>query len=97
MGTHDFIRFPPTVGNLTPKGWLLLGEIQSKVEQLKDLPIPPGESSNLRRVYLIKGAHSTTAIEGNSFSEEEVAKIVGKEMEAPALSTVSAAADRQYG
>lgn len=69
--------------DITPKSWLLLGDIQSKVEELKELPIPPDESNNLRRVYLIKGAHSTTAIEGNSFSEAEVAKIVNKEMEAP--------------
>lgn len=83
MGTHDFIRFPPMLRDINPKSWLLLGEIQSKVEELKDLPIPPDKSNNLRRVYLIKGAHSTTAIEGNSFSEEEVAKIINKEMEAP--------------
>jgi len=83
LGSHDFIRFPPILRNITPKSWLLLGEIQSKVEELKNLPIPPDESNKLRRVYLIKGAHSTTAIEGNSFSEDEVAKIVNKEMEAP--------------
>ena len=83
MGSHDFIRFPPIVQNITPKSWLLLGEIQSKIGELKNLPIPPDQSNNLRRIYLIKGAHSTTAIEGNSFSEDEVAKIVNKEMEAP--------------
>lgn len=62
--------------------WLLLGDIQSKIDLISKLPTPPQNSSLLRRIYLAKGVHSTTAIEGNSFSEEEVQKIINKELKA---------------
>lgn len=83
MSTHRFIRFPPNMQYMTPRVWLLLGEIQARIEHIKQLPIPPDDSNMLRQMYLTKGVHSTTAIEGNSFSEEEVAKIINKEMKAP--------------
>ena len=82
MGSHDFIKFPPKLGDFPPKIWLLLGEIQAKIEHIKRLPIPRDDSNRLRRMYLAKGVHSTTAIEGNSFSEAEVGKIINREMEA---------------
>lgn len=82
MGSHDFIKFPPKLGGFSPKTWLLLGEIQAKIEHIKRLPIPPDDSNRLRRMYLAKGVHSTTAIEGNSFSEEEVRKIINRELKA---------------
>ncbi len=83
MESHNFIKFPPNLGELSPRTWLLLGEIQSKIEQIKTIPIPPDDSDWLRGIYLAKGVHSTTAIEGNSFSEAEVAQIIAGEMEAP--------------
>ncbi len=83
MNTHAFIKFPPDLGELEPIVWLQLGELQAKIEHIKSLPIPPADSGKLRHVYLAKGVHGTTAIEGNSFSEDEVAKIISKELEAP--------------
>lgn len=82
MGSHDFIKFPPKLGGFSPKTWLLLGEIQAKIEHIKRLPIPPDDSNRLYIIYLAKGVHSTTAIEGNSFSEEEVRKIINRELKA---------------
>lgn len=83
MGSHDFVKFPPNLGEFTPRTWLLLGEIQAKIEHLRLLPIPPEDSESLRQIYLAKSVHGTTAIEGNSYSEEEVAKIINKELQAP--------------
>ncbi len=83
MNSHPFIKFPPNLQNLGTRVWLLLGEIQAKIEHIKGLPIPPEDSNTLRQMYLSKGVHSTTAIEGNSFSEAEVAKIINKEMDIP--------------
>ena len=82
MTTHPFIKFPPNAGEFRPRVWLLLGEIQARIDHLKNLPIPRDDSNLLRRVYLTKGVHSTTAIEGNSFSEEEVRKIIEGELKA---------------
>lgn len=38
-------------------------------------PVPPEYQSRLRRLALIKGAQATTAIEGNTLSQHEVAEI----------------------
>ncbi len=83
MTTHPFIKFPPDLGEFPARVWLLLGEIQARIDHIKRLPIPRDESSLLRRMYLTKGVHSTTAIEGNSFSEEEVERIIEGKMQAP--------------
>ena len=85
MGSHDFIAFPPRLDSVrqSSRVWLLLGEVQAKIEHIKEIPIPPEDSGILRSVYLTKGVHGTTAIEGNTFSEEEVGKIINNEMKAP--------------
>lgn len=83
MGSHDFIKFPPALGEFSSKTWLLLGEIQAKIERIREIPIPPDESKMLRGVYLAKGLHGTTAIEGNSFSEAEVSKILDHQLQVP--------------
>lgn len=83
MTTHPFIKFPPNLGEFPARIWLLLGEIQARIDHIKNLPIPRDESNLLRRTYLTKGVHSTTAIEGNSFSEAEVERIIEGKMQAP--------------
>ncbi len=83
MSTHPFIKFPPELGEFPARVWLLLGEIQARIDHIKNLPIPSDESNLLRHMYLTKGVHSTTAIEGNSFSEEEVARIIEGKLQAP--------------
>ncbi|MDE2635990.1 MAG: Fic family protein [Chloroflexota bacterium] len=83
MTTHPFIKFPPDLGEFPARVWLLLGEIQARIDHIKKLPIPRDESNLLRRMYLTKGVHSTTAIEGNSFSEEEVERIIAGKLQAP--------------
>ena len=83
MGSHDFIKFPPKLGEFSPKIWPLLGEIQEKIKRIGQIPIPPGENEMLHSVYLTKGIHGTTAIEGNTFEEEEVRKIIKNEMKVP--------------
>ncbi len=82
MGTHDFIKFPPSY-KLGAREWILLGVIQARIEQIIRIPIPAYVSQNFRTIYLSKGVHSTTAIEGNSFSEEEVARIIAGDFQVP--------------
>lgn len=83
MGTHDFIKFPPRLGVLSPKIWLLMGGMQSQIEQLARLPIPPSVSAELRNIYLTKGVHATTAIEGSTLSEQEVRAILDSRLTLP--------------
>ena len=83
MGSHDFINFPPRLGNLSPKMWMLMGEIQARIEQLATLPIPPAASEELRLIYLSQGVQATVAIEGSSLSDVEVRDIIEKDKTLP--------------
>ncbi len=53
----------------------MLGECEAYVRALRDMPLKPQYRDKLLRVSLIKGAQATTAIEGNTLSEEEIQKI----------------------
>jgi Fic family protein len=71
--SHPFISFSAhPMRKAPPPLWILLGEAQSKCEHIAGVPLPPRLQQELNRVYLAKGALATTAIEGNTLSEEEV-------------------------
>jgi Fic family protein len=53
---------------------MLLGEAASKCEHLAGVPLKPKTAERLHLLYLAKGALATTAIEGNTLTEEEVLK-----------------------
>jgi Fic family protein len=55
---------------------MLLGESRSKVDHLGLALLKPDVADAMLRVYLVKGARATTAIEGNTLSEDEVSAIV---------------------
>lgn len=50
----------------------LLGEAFSKCQHLSGTPLQPDFANKLARVYLVRGAVATTAIEGNTLTEGEV-------------------------
>ena len=83
MGSHDFIKFPPKLGALSSKTWMLMGDIQARIEQLARLPIPPEASAELRKIYLSKGVQATVAIEGSSLTDIEVREIIDKKKTLP--------------
>lgn len=58
-----------------------MGQIQAKCEQIKYLPISPELVAKLSEVYLAKGVNATTAIEGNTLTEQEVLKIRRQELQ----------------
>ena len=70
--THPWIKFAGNLSAASPKLWLMLGECQSKCEHISRAPMRPDTANELYKVYLAKGALATTAIEGNTLSEEEV-------------------------
>lgn len=74
--SHPWITFQIDLGRLTHDIWILLGEIGSKCEHISGVPLRPETAAELYKVYLSKGAHATTAIEGNTLSEEEVLRRV---------------------
>ena len=53
----------------------MLGQCEVITRMISNIPLDPKYRKHLLRVSLRKGARATTAIEGNTLSEEEVAKI----------------------
>ena len=72
--THPWLTFTVDLKQAPPKLWIDLGECKSKCEHIAGVPLKPGVGAKLHTVYLAKGALATTAIEGNTLSEEEVQK-----------------------
>ncbi|MCL5736118.1 MAG: Fic family protein [Actinobacteria bacterium] len=79
QSTHPWIRFQIDFNQCNHDVWMLLGEAKSKCDHISGIPLRPDTANRLYKVYLSKGVHATTAIEGNTLSEEEVAaRIEGK-------------------
>ncbi|HEY3772159.1 MAG TPA: Fic family protein [Solirubrobacteraceae bacterium] len=60
-----------------------LGEAISKCDHLSGVPLPPPIGMQVHRVYLVKGIHATTQIEGNTLSEEEVGARIDGDLDLP--------------
>jgi Fic family protein len=66
---------------LTNRGLIVMGQCISLIKSINNTPIMPKHYSDLMNVALQKGAQSTTAIEGNTLSEEEILNLVsGKKL-----------------
>ena len=81
--THPWITFQCNLRDAGPFFWISLGEASSKCEHICNVPLLPATAQILHRLYLAKGAAATTAIEGNTLSEEEVLKAVDGELVVP--------------
>lgn len=82
--SHPWIRFSADFRAALPPFWLKLGEAKSKCEHLAGVPLSPEVASNLHTVFLAKGVHATTAIEGNTLTELQVREIIEKGKKLPA-------------
>lgn len=79
--THSWLRSFETdfLIHAPPRIWMALGEIKAKCEHLTGIPLTRQTAEELYKVYLARGVLGTTAIEGNTLSEEDVrAHIEGK-------------------
>lgn len=81
--THPWLKFslrlPPDDFRL----WQLLGEVASKIQHLSGVPLRPDVAADLHRIYLAKGVLATTAIEGNTLSEDQVRQLIDGKLELP--------------
>lgn len=82
-GTHPWINFRVDLRNLGPECWMLLGESRSKIEHIAGSLLNPDMAYLMHEVYLAKGVLATTAIEGNTLSEEEALRLVQGKLELP--------------
>ncbi len=74
--SHSFIDFRLDLRETTAGTWALLGEAKSKSEHIGRALLSPQASTELMQVYLAKGFLATTAIEGNTLSEEEARAVL---------------------
>lgn len=81
--THPWIDFTFNATMLSHHAWLLLGEAASKCQHVAGVPLRPEVSRELHTVYLVKGVHATTHIEGNTLTEEEVRQRVDGDLDLP--------------
>lgn len=84
LETHPQISFSVEWRRAPERLWLLLGEAKSKCEHVGGALLTPDAASELLMVFLTKGALATTAIEGNTLSEEEARRVIDKTIELPA-------------
>src|SRR5436305_12681723 len=83
LETHSWLTFSANLKAAQPELWMMLGECQSKCEHLSKVPLRPDIAEQLHKMYMVKGVLATTAIEGNTLSEEEVEKILEGKSELP--------------
>jgi len=77
---YDNLKFDKQ-WELTPDIKFLLGQCDAYVKVISNAPILPEYYQSLLQVALIKGAQATTAIEGNTLTETEVAEVLkGKKL-----------------
>lgn len=82
--THPWIDFRATdVNGIQPQHWMLVGEARSKCEHLAGAPLKPDVAKQLYQVTLVKGALATTAIEGNTLTEDQARGILDGSYKAP--------------
>lgn len=81
--THPWLKFRVDLKPASPELWMMLGECQSKCEHLARVPLRPDVSEQLNKMYIAKGVLATTAIEGNTMTEEEVEKFLSGELKLP--------------
>ena len=81
--THPWLTFELDLRSASPKFWSLLADACARCEFISDLPIRPEDWANLRQVFLERGARATTAIEGNTLSDAEVALLARGDLALP--------------
>lgn len=81
--THPWITFRLNLAQTPPQLWSLLGEAAARCEQVAGAVLPPGNAREMHQVFLAKGVRATTAIEGNTLSEEQVRAQIDGELNLP--------------
>jgi len=80
---YPWLNFSIDLSKLPVNTWIQLGKCLSKIEHISRVPLKPGISEEMHTVYLVKGVRATTAIEGNTLTEEEVRLRLEKKLKLP--------------
>ena len=74
--SHPWLTFRLDLSDAPPSLWVLLGQAACMCRQVGTAILPKPARAQLRHLYLTKGAQATTAIEGNTLSDEEVEAVI---------------------
>jgi Fic family protein len=83
LKTHPWLTFKLQLPMSDFRFWLNLGEVTSKCEHLSGVPLRPDVAEELHKIFLAKGVLATTAIEGNTLSEEQVKQLIDGKLKLP--------------
>lgn len=81
--THPWISFSLDTNRLPVTTWIRLGEAASKMDHIAGVPLTPEIARSLHTLYITRGVQGTTAIEGNTLSEDQVKRAVEGDLEVP--------------
>lgn len=81
--SHPWISCRPGFERATPQLWSLLGQVAARCEQVARAVLPPAAAAEMHKLYLVKGARATTAIEGNTLTEAQVRDRLEGQLELP--------------
>lgn len=79
----NWINFETNLKSIPWQSWVELGECAAKCEQIRTIPLKPHVKQHLHLIYLAKGVHATTAIEGNTLSEEQIKDLINNKLKLP--------------
>lgn len=85
LTTHPWLTYDvrKQLEHAPRKLWQLLGGVSSLANVLADTPLLPEVATEMHMVYLVKGALATTAIEGNTLTEDQVRQAVDRDLKLP--------------
>src|SRR5271157_2188975 len=81
--SHPWIDFNVDLKRADIRLWMMFGEAQSKCEHIAGVPLRPDQAQQLYHVYLVKGVHATTSIEGNTLTAEQVDQHIAGKLKLP--------------
>lgn len=81
--THPWLTFSLDLNKFSHHLWLALGEATSKCAHIAGVPLNPDSARRVHSLYLAKGALATTAIEGNTLSEDEAQELLEGKLHLP--------------
>ena len=81
--SHPWINFSIDTNTFDYELWMLLGKAQAQCDFISGVPLRPDTARELHKVYLYKGALATTAIEGNTLTDEEARDYLEGKLELP--------------
>ncbi|MFI5004235.1 MAG: Fic family protein [Solirubrobacterales bacterium] len=81
--THPYLTFDLKLHDPNASLWLLLGEAKSKSAHIARTLLHPRRARELMQVFLAKGVLATTAIEGNTLSEDEARRVIEDRSDLP--------------